>query len=171
MYFKTLKLIGGNLFNRPRSASNRQLRSVFTSIFRLDGAPRDRTDARPKQQQKTGAMTGGWGRSTMGKETKSINVEQSFPRRHWHRATGAASGSFTIAPVHLPAISSSSFITSFSNTDGICLEKKSFSAVATAFTGISRFSMSAFGSVGENMRIDEKPRRVIVGKSGENFTV
>lgn len=46
IYFKIEKLIGGSLFNRPRSANKRQLRSVFTSIFRFDGAPfRDRIDA------------------------------------------------------------------------------------------------------------------------------
>lgn len=68
MYFKTLKLIGGNLFNRPRRASKRQLRSVFTSIFRLDDAPlRDRTDA---SRKKNGADED-W------KGTKSIiNVSQ-----------------------------------------------------------------------------------------------
>lgn len=46
MYFKIEKLIGGSLFSKPRSANKRQLRSVFTSIFRFDGAPfRDRIDA------------------------------------------------------------------------------------------------------------------------------
>lgn len=49
--------------------------------------------------------------------------------------------------VGLHAISSSSFITSLSKSGGRCFEKKSLSAVATAFTGISSASMSAFGSV------------------------
>lgn len=44
--------------------------------------------------------------------------------------------------VRVPAISSNSFINSGSNSGGKCLEKKSFSAVATAFTGISSFSIS-----------------------------
>lgn len=55
IYFKTLKLIGGNLFNRLRRASKRQLRSVLTSILRLDGGPpRDNTDAATsKRKDKT----------------------------------------------------------------------------------------------------------------------
>lgn len=40
------KLIGGSLFNKPRNAKSRQLRSVLTSKFKFDGAPfRDKTDA------------------------------------------------------------------------------------------------------------------------------
>lgn len=46
MNFKIEKLIGGNLFNKPRNAKRRQLRSVLTSKFKFDGAPfRDKTDA------------------------------------------------------------------------------------------------------------------------------
>lgn len=47
---------------------------------------------------------------------------------------------------YLHAISSNSFMTSFSNSDGRCFEKKSFKAVATAFTGTSSASISTFGS-------------------------
>lgn len=53
MYFKIEKLIGGNLLSKPRSANSRQLRSVFTSIFKFDGAPfRDRIDAGNRKQKK-----------------------------------------------------------------------------------------------------------------------
>lgn len=46
MNFKIEKLIGGSLFNKPRNARRRQLRSVLTSKFKFDGAPfRDKTDA------------------------------------------------------------------------------------------------------------------------------
>lgn len=46
MYFKIEKLIGGSLLSSPLNANKRQLRSVFTSIFRFDGAPfRDKIDA------------------------------------------------------------------------------------------------------------------------------
>lgn len=54
MNFKMEKLIGGNLFNKPRNANRRQLRSVFTSIFKFDGAPfRDKTDADDWPQKET----------------------------------------------------------------------------------------------------------------------
>ncbi len=49
----------------------------------------------------------------------------------------------------LPAISSNSLIRSLSNRGGRCLEKKSFKAVATAFTGMSRASMSMLDSAKE----------------------
>lgn len=53
MYFKIEKLIGGNLLSKPRSANSRQLRSVFTSIFKFDGAPfRDKIDAGNWKQKK-----------------------------------------------------------------------------------------------------------------------
>lgn len=46
MNFKIEKFIGGSLFNKPRNAKRRQLRSVLTSKFKFDGAPfRDKTDA------------------------------------------------------------------------------------------------------------------------------
>lgn len=47
MNFKIEKLIGGSLFNKPRNANRRQLRSVLTSKFKFDGAPfRDKTDTK-----------------------------------------------------------------------------------------------------------------------------
>lgn len=40
IYLSIEKLTCGNLFNKPLSANNRQLRSVFTSIFNVvDGKP------------------------------------------------------------------------------------------------------------------------------------
>lgn len=42
---------------------------------------------------------------------------------------------------HSPAMSSNSAMTSLSNKGGNLFEKKSFKAVATAFTGTSRASM------------------------------
>lgn len=49
--------------------------------------------------------------------------------------------------LRVPAISSSSAIISGSNNGGSRLEKKSFKAVATAFTGMSSFSMSVSSPV------------------------
>lgn len=51
---------------------------------------------------------------------------------------------------NLQAISSSSVIRSLSNSGGKRFEKKSFNAVATAFTGMSSASMSILAS--ENMQ-------------------
>lgn len=58
----------------------------------------------------------------------------------------------------LPDISSSSLMRSLSMSGGSLLEKKSFRAVATAFTGISSECMSTLTSVkrkGESERIEE----------------
>jgi len=52
------------------------------------------------------------------------------------------------ACVDLPDISSSSFMRSLSISGGSLLEKKSFKAVATAFTGISKECISTLPSMG-----------------------
>lgn len=125
MYFKIEKLYGGSLFNKLLNANNRQLLSVLTSILSVvDGNPL---------------------------ELLMQAVEQYICFRNFKRKKKKTRESL-LKSKNLPAISSNSFIRSLSNRGGRCLEKKSFKAVATAFTGMSRASMSMLDSMKmENM--------------------
>lgn len=68
----------------------------------------------------------------------------------------------------LPAISSNSVMRSLSNSGGKCFEKKSFNAVATAFTGMSSTSISAFGSVWVNEKCFARNCIYLTGKRLQN---